>query len=128
MRFLDWLLGNSRLGSLKFLLLSVFFGCLSFGLFVGVLPDSNGYGRFLIIATGVVPLLLIRAAYWSLRRRQLWRWLHVGNRKAMVPIMSLALNRPSLVGEFQPIIAIYREHLFPTTQPVRDGQVDSEAT
>ena len=124
MSFFDWLLGNSRLGSLKFLLLSLLFGGFAFFLLDGVMPDSNDYGRFLVVGAGVGPLLLLRWAYWSFRRKQLWRWVRAGSRKAMVPIMSLFQNRPSLVAEFQPIIAIYQKHLRPPTQPAGDVQVD----
>lgn len=128
MRFLDWLLGNSRIGSLKFLLLSGFFGLITLGLVSNYVYDSANNGRFLVTTTGVLPLLLIRWAYWSFRRKQLWRWVRAGDRKAIMPIFTLFQNRPSLVPEFNPILAIYKEHFGPKPQPTTEASQEASET
>lgn len=113
MRFFDWLWGNSQIGILKFALLSGMFGLMIMSLIDNYVYDSQNGGKVLVIATGTVPLLLIRWAYWSFRRKQLWRWVREGKSKAIRPILALGRWRPSLVKEFQRITAAYLQHLGP---------------
>lgn len=107
MEFFDWLLGKSQIGVLKFALLSGFFGLILLGTLWGFVYESSGGARGLVVAAGAIPLIAKQSIYWSFRRRQLWRWVDEGNRKAPSAILALSWRRPSLAAEFQPVIDFY---------------------
>ncbi|MEC5148790.1 hypothetical protein [Cryobacterium sp. GrIS_2_6] len=127
MRFFDWLWGNSHIGSLKFLFLTGVFGLIMLALVNGYVYNSAGGSRFLVIAVGVLPVLVIRWAYWSFRRKQLWRWVRAGRTQAIRPVLALAWNRPSLASEFQPVVAAYLQPVTSAARVPEDGETTARS-
>ncbi|MCO4253545.1 hypothetical protein [Pseudarthrobacter raffinosi] len=97
MQLFDWLLGKDQIGWLKTALLSGLFGGIIFGL-SGGFASSPSANKFILIGLGVIPLLLIRAAYWAWRKESLRTALLRHDPRAQDAVLSLLWRKPEVAS------------------------------